>query len=219
LADQLESVEFASNPDPRCPCVLLLDTSGSMSGSKIAGLNAGLKTLKEELIKDELAARRVELAIVTFGDGGVRLHQDFVTALSFEPPHLIAGGSTPMGEAVERSLDLVESRKEAYKANGIAYYRPWVFLISDGAPTDLWNNAANRVKAEEGANRLAFFAVGVEDADISILGQLSSLRSPVQLKGLAFRELFQWLSASQKQVSASQVGEQVALPPVNWGTV
>jgi len=40
----LDAIEFAENPEPRCPCVLLLDTSGSMSGEKIASLNAGLQT-------------------------------------------------------------------------------------------------------------------------------------------------------------------------------
>ncbi|MEI6428086.1 MAG: hypothetical protein WCO45_06800 [Pseudanabaena sp. ELA607] len=40
----LDAIEFAENPEPRCPCVLLLDTSGSMSGEKIAALNAGLET-------------------------------------------------------------------------------------------------------------------------------------------------------------------------------
>lgn len=34
--------EFAENPEQRCPCLLLLDTSGSMGGRPIAELNEGL---------------------------------------------------------------------------------------------------------------------------------------------------------------------------------
>jgi len=60
-------VEFADNPEPRCPCVLLLDTSGSMGGAKIAELNKGLQTFAEELHSDAMASKRVELAIITFG--------------------------------------------------------------------------------------------------------------------------------------------------------
>jgi hypothetical protein len=60
-------VEFADNPEPRCPCVLLLDTSGSMSRTKIAELNSGLETFAEELRSDTMAAKRVEVSIITFG--------------------------------------------------------------------------------------------------------------------------------------------------------
>ena len=59
--------DFASNPEPRCPCILLLDVSGSMNGRPINELNAGLVTFRDELLADPLALKRVELGIVTFG--------------------------------------------------------------------------------------------------------------------------------------------------------
>jgi uncharacterized protein YegL len=49
------STEFAENPEPRCPCLLLLDTSHSMSGSPIAQLNQGMQAFKDELATDALA--------------------------------------------------------------------------------------------------------------------------------------------------------------------
>jgi len=61
-----DAVEFAENPEPRCPCILLLDISGSMQGERINALNEGLRTFKEELNRDSLANKRVEVAIVTF---------------------------------------------------------------------------------------------------------------------------------------------------------
>lgn len=67
------AAEFADNPEPRCPCLLLLDTSGSMRGAAIAELNEGLITFKDELAADSLAMKRVELAVVYFRPGAGHL--------------------------------------------------------------------------------------------------------------------------------------------------
>ncbi len=216
-----EAVEFAENPEPRCPCVLLLDTSGSMNGPAIDALNKGLQSFKDDLIKDSLASRRVEVAVVAF-NSEVTVVQDFVTADQFNPPTLTASGMTHMGAAINQSLDMLAARKTQYRSSGVAYYRPWVFLITDGAPQgeldQVVDQAAQRVREEEAAKRVAFFAVGVENADINRLSQIS-VRAPVKLVGLNFVEMFVWLSASMQRVSQSQVDEQVALPPPGWGAV
>ena len=103
----IDAVEFAENQEPRCPCVLLLDTSGSMAGQPIAALNAGLATFRDDLMQDPVAPKRVEVAVVAF-DTTVRLVQDFVTPDRFEPPLLTAQGATHMGAAINTALDMVE---------------------------------------------------------------------------------------------------------------
>lgn len=216
-----EAVEFAENPEPRCPCVLLLDTSGSMQGDPIAALNQGLIVFKEDLIKDPLASRRVELAVVTF-DNEVKVRQDFVTVDQFEPPALTAQGQTFMGGAIQKALDLIQARKSQYRANGIAYYRPWVFMITDGEPQGepevIVQQAAQRLKSDEANKRVAFFAVGVENANMARLAEIV-VRTPVKLIGLDFVEMFVWLSKSMEAVAQSRTDEQVALPPPGWGAV
>ncbi len=210
--------EFANNPDPRCACVLLLDTSTSMRGAPINALNQGLKAFEQDLQEDGLAKRRVEIAIVTFGSGGVQKIQDFVTAGEFRAPTLTEGGSTPMGAAIQLGLDLVRDRKATYKQNGIVYYRPWVLMITDGGPTDgdAWKQAAQRVNNEMTARGIEFFAVGVAGADMQVLSAITS--RALMLDGLKFRELFVWLSQSQRRVSGSNVGEQIPMPQVSFGS-
>ena len=208
---------FADNPEPRCPCLLLLDTSGSMNGAPIAELNAGLASFKEELSSDSLAMKRVEVAVMSFGP--VNVENTFQLVTNFFPPTLSANGDTPMGAAIKQGLEMVRRRKDEYRANGISFYRPWVFMITDGGPTDDWHTAAALVREGEASKAFSFFAVGVETARFDVLGQIA-VRAPIKLRGLNFRELFQWLSNSMKAVSSSVPGTAVPLEsPKGWAEI
>lgn len=212
---------FAENPEQRTPCVLLLDTSGSMVGQPIAELNAGLQSYRDSLIADSLAAKRVEVAIVTFG-GHVQTVCDFTTVEGFQPPTLAANGDTPMGAAIRQGIEMIRQRKELYNAHGIPKTRPWLFLITDGGPTDEWRSVVPLLEREELGKHVSFYAVGVEGANFDILRQITGGRSePLKLKGLAFRALFKWLSDSQAAASRSKPGETLKLEnptgPKGWG--
>ena len=208
---------FDDNQEPRLPLVLLVDISGSMSGEPINQLNSGLVTFKREVATDEVAADRVEIAIVTFG-GNVRLIQDFVTVDNFTPPNLSTTGDTPMGQAIEQGISLLESRKAIYKAQAVDYFRPWMMLITDGEPTDgdQWKNASQKLKEAVNSRKLYFYAIGVQDANMDVLRQIAPPDSPPKLlDGLKFQELFRWLSASVREQSRRIVGKQDAdTPPI-----
>jgi uncharacterized protein YegL len=117
---------------------------------------------------------------------------------------------------------MVRARKDIYRQNGISYYRPWIFLFTDGGPTDSVNTAAAMIREGESSNAFSFFAVGVKGANMEVLRQIS-VREPLMLQGLRFRDFFVWLSNSMRSVSQSTPGQQVALDnptaPNGWATV
>jgi uncharacterized protein YegL len=209
--------EFTENPEPRCACLLLLDTSGSMGGAPIRELNEGLKAFRDELSQDSLAMKRVEIAIVSFGP--VKVESDFQTVDNWQPPQLTASGDTPMGSAIVKGLEMLRQRKDQYRANAIEVFRPWVFLMTDGGPTDQWQPAAELVRAGEASKGFAFFGVGVENANMDVLGKIC-VRTPVKMAGLKFRDMFAWLSSSLSSVSSSQPGATVQITaPKGWTEV
>lgn len=220
--NNFEDISLADNPDPRCPLVLVLDCSSSMiekrPGEEVTpldGLNSGLDVLVTELNKDPLAKRRVEVSVVTYGSA-VTPATPFSTVDNLILPTLTPSGVTSTGAAINEALDALDARKKVYKANGIQFFQPWILLISDGLATDDVTEAAKRVREAEARKSLAFFAVGVEGADLESLGKFSE-RGALKLAGMRFSELFQWLSASQSSVSASNPGDKVKLPaPSGW---
>lgn len=183
---------------PRCPCVLVLDTSGSMRDKPIAELNQGLVTFQRELVDDELAKKRVEVAIVTF-DSQAKCVQDFTRANRFQAPTLGVKGHTVMGAGLSLALQTLKKREAALRTNEQAYYRPWMFLITDGRPEGEPSDAMDQVVAEIVSlvkqERLLFHAIGVQGADMALLQRIAP-GCAHKLKELAFSDLFKFISAS-----------------------
>lgn len=205
------------NTERRCPVVLLQDTSSSMEPN-IAKVNEGLQSLHADLLLDDLASQRVEIAVITFGP--VRMVQDFVTVDQWLPPRLHASGGTPMGEAMRFAIQQLRMRKRAYREAGIAYYRPWIWLVTDGAPTDRWHESLDDVQAEIKSGGIEMFTIGTDNADLDVLRRVSSPRPPVMLREARYREMFVWLSQSLKPVSRANPHAALDLPPpTTWGEI
>jgi len=217
-------VEIAYPQQPHAAVVLLLDVSGSMAGRPLELLHEGLNEFLNAIRTDDLASKRVDLAIVTFGQE-IQVVHDFAPVTAYDSLQLEAGGPTPLGEALELSVQMLEARKRQYQEEGTEYYRPWLVLLTDGAPTDMRPGDARFARVAElmqtsiANKKLAFFPVGVgPEADLNVLNQLTGGQvEALRLKGLNFSKFFQWLSNSQKQLSRSRVGDRIPLEsPRGW---
>ncbi|MDR1540394.1 MAG: VWA domain-containing protein [Clostridiales bacterium] len=207
--------DLISNPTARVPVCLCLDTSRSMEGEPIKRLNEGLKLFYEAIRRDETAAHSAEISIATFG-GRAQLIEDFANIeRQMEPPVLVADGRTPMGEAVILELDCLESRKQEYRDKGLDYYQPWFILMTDGVPNGsqtLLAEAITRTYDLVSSRRIAIFPIGIGDeADMKVLKKFSPSRDPVRLKGLKFKEFFEWLGKGVSKATQTTPGEKVLL--------
>lgn len=205
-----------NNSAPRCPVILLLDISGSMSGEPIRELNAGLQQFIDEASQDEAASMSVELEIITFSDYA-SIVQPFTQMSNLSSvPTLHAGGMTSMGAALQLANTELRNRRQLYQRNGIPAYKPWVILMTDGGPNDSWQNAAAEMRQRAERCEIMYFGLEIgSNVDHQTMCQIIPQNSPLkQLPGLRFKPFFKWVTDSLKMVTRSAVSAQdsVRLP-------
>lgn len=200
----------------RLPVYLVLDTSGSMSGEPIQAVKNGVQMLVSSLRQDPQALETAYLSVITFDSSAHEL-VPLTDLPSFQAPNITATGVTAMGEAL--SLVAECAKRDVVKASATqkADWRPMVFLMSDGVPTDDFEKGLARFKQEKWG---AVVACAVNDADVSILQKIAP-ESVVQLDtsdSASMSAFFKWVTASIGLSSKSvQSGKELEglnqLPP------
>ena len=214
----LDNVEFAYNPEARCPVVLIVDISSSMTGEPIARVNEAIADFRTELSGDTLVFLRADVSLVAFNHE--TQEYDFASVKQFDPPPLEASGGTRMCSAIHTALDLLERRKQEYRKEATSYYRPIAMLLTDGNPEhdseEEITSVGERIAREEEGRHVAFFTFGVDGADSEALARISPAHRPPKHIGDSrkIEGLFRWLSNSVAKVSTSQPGDKLKLDPV-----
>jgi len=149
------------------PVILLLDVSGSMGGEKIRNLNDAVRDMLEVFGDTENSETEIWVAIITFGDQ-VKLHQKLVSAGQIQWQGLSAGGSTPLGVALQMAKAMIED-KDIVPSRA---YRPTVVLVSDGQPTDDWENPLKGFISDGRSGKCDRMAMAIgAQADETVLGK------------------------------------------------
>lgn len=199
-----------ASPDPRVPCVLVVDKSSSMAGEKIAQLNAGLAAFEKFLKADKLTAANAEFAVVSVGDT-VEVEVEFTPGASLTPPVLTAYGNTPLGGGLQTAVQLLLERLALYRKLELEHHTPWLMVITDGGENvdpERFAAAGTLIRNLERAGKLRVYAVGVDGADMAQLQTLTNER-PYQLRGLEWKACFAWLYRSLRTVSQARPGQPV----------
>ena len=194
----------------------------------IQSMRDGVQSFYDALLEDDVTRYSAEVCVVTFGGNSPKLIMDFdsldnqVDYRREKISSLEAIGGTPMGEAVNMALDCLERAKKYYKDQGIDYFQPWLVLMTDGEPNGAVTELERAIaRTNELANnrKLAIFPIGIGDeADMKCLARFSPKRPTLRLKGMNFRDFFEWLSRSVERTSQSMPGSKVKLDDVSsWG--
>ena len=219
LLDAVPQIVSAS--EHHMALLFLVDTSGSM-GAKIIGtrvspideLNNALNRFKAEVCMDEHTKDILDVAIVEFNTE-YRVVQEFSPIEYMKPVELQASGVTYMNEALETAINMVTERSRFYRRAGAEPYKPWIVLISDGAPMDTSiDEMANKINELVEQEKLSFWSLAVEGADMDVLHKLSG-RRVLKLAGHDFSGFLDWANKSMRAVSQSSPGEKIkgqALP-------
>mgnify|MGYP000110685047 CR=1 FL=1 len=129
----------------RLPVYLLLDTSGSMHGEPIEAVKNGVQILLSNLRQDPYALETAYLSVITFNETAKQVVP--LTELpSFQAPVLNASGTTSLGGALSLLASSIEREVAKTTAEEKGDWKPLVFIMTDGEPTDDWNKGLEALK-------------------------------------------------------------------------
>jgi uncharacterized protein YegL len=179
-----------------------MDCSYSMDGRPIESLNEGLKLFEQELKADDKARRSARVMLIRVGgfEGDIKevsIRVPFQDVDSFSAPIEVASGTTPLGEGVLLGLKMIEEEKLHLRSQGLNYHRPWLFVMSDGAPSDgsVWQVACDEARKAANAKKVSVFPIAVDGGSTEELQKLTN-RSVAKMNSVKFSEFFVWLSRS-----------------------
>lgn len=201
--------EAVQNYSQKCCVALVLDTSSSMEGQGISQLNKGIQAFFDEIRADTAnLGQKLEIGVISFNSTVERISEPKLAEF-IDIPELAAEGTTKMVDGVLEGISMVRQRKDWYKSTGQRYYRPWVIMITDGAPDDDQRahllGLASEIEQGMAKKEFCFMAIGVDGADISVLQTISNSEIPPRMiTGLKFAAFFKWLSSTIADVAKGQ---------------
>jgi uncharacterized protein YegL len=180
--------------------------------TRIDLLNQGIDTLYNELLKDEKALVRAQIAAIRVGGGTDEAKEilEWTDGVDFKPFSLRSGYGTPLGAGTLLALKTIEEQKAVLRRNGINLAgRPWLFIMTDGEPTDptaTWQQACQTARDYEAGRKVSIYSIGIGEANLDKLGQLSAKRPPQLLQAVNFADFFTFVSTS---ISAGEIRDDV----------
>ncbi|NUV60420.1 VWA domain-containing protein [Streptomyces sp. CAI-85] len=161
------------------PFYMVCDESGSMAGTGVDAINSALPDLHQEISTNPSVADKTRFALIGFSTQASVLQPLADLSELTQLPSLSAGGVTSFGAAFGLLKDTIEKDVAALKADGHDVYRPVVFFLSDGIPTDDgWRDTLKELNGFRYAPKIIAF--GISDADAAIITEVANFKAFIQ---------------------------------------
>jgi len=201
---------------------LLLDTSSSMFGAPIQAVQQGVHLIHRELLNNPHAIETVYLSVITF-DSTARQIVQLTSVEAFTPPTLKAEGNTALGAAITLLNEALDRELHPNVEGRKGDYRPLVFVLTDGAPTDAWKEPVAKLKARTTHKLGSLVALGCgPNANVTLLKEFTN--DVIKMSDISpdsLQQFFKWVSSSIQKTSqgidskADEGGlDALPLPPV-----
>jgi uncharacterized protein YegL len=174
-----------------------------MAGDPLDAVEVGVHSMLSALRRNPYALETVHLSLITF-DAKARIVAPLTDVISVRPPTLSIKPGTSFGAALTLLHDSIKRDlvRTTHEVKGD--WRPLVFILTDGQPTDEWRGPAERLRNVK--PRLAsVYAIGCGDeADFTVLSQVADVCIHMTaLSPESLSKLFVWLSASVQSMSTA----------------
>ena len=184
----------------KLPVYILLDTSGSMFGEPIEAVRNGVQVLVSSLRSDPYALETAYLSVITF-DSTAQQVVPLTELAQFQPPTLNANGCTAMGEALSLLAQCADREVTKTTAEQKGDWKPLVFIMTDGEPTDDLQRGLNEFKKRKWGIVVACAAGN--GANVDTLKKITECVVQLDTADSAtIKAFFKWVSASVSTSSA-----------------